>query len=213
MFKKGGEFQLSASGGNGFEVQSALSVSKHIGIIGNYSYASQRQEDDVNDYQRHEFLEGGIGYFENQQSIFIEVFLGYGKGSGRSRDRYFFFSPQSEYATGKYERFFIQPAFGLNQKTMHVSFVPRFSLVDFYEFSDDVTTVTVDQRPIVFFEPAVIGRVNFAEEKLFFVFQAGLSASFMDEPYFDRRSFHMSAGLGFRLGGKTSNINRNTSAD
>ena len=40
-------------------------------------------------------------------------------------------------ATGKFERYFIQPAFGLNKKIMHVSFVPRLALVDFNEFSSD----------------------------------------------------------------------------
>ena len=46
-------------------------------------------------------------------------------------------------ATGKFERYFIQPAFGLNKKIMHVSFVPRLALVDFNEFSSDAVRCTL----------------------------------------------------------------------
>jgi hypothetical protein len=200
LFTKGGEFQASAQIGNGLEVQTALSVSKNIGFIANYSYADWDKQDS-DDYHRHKFLEGGIGYFENRGNWCYEIFAGYGKGEASSYDEYYFFSAQKVSATGKYYRYFIQPAFGLNKKMMNVSFVPRFALVDFTEFSDDVVNLSVKEDPKIFFEPAVIGRLNFAENKFFFTFQAGVSLPASSNIYFDHRPFQVSTGLGFRIGG------------
>lgn len=207
MFSEGGEFQGSVSAGNGLEAQAALSLTKHIGVIGNYSYIN-RDRVDVNSgssqdgYHRHKFYEGGIGYYENQEKMFMEVFVGYGEGEGSSYDSYDIFGTQTTQATGKYQRYFLQPAFGFNKRTMHVSFVPRFSLVDFTEFSDGTTSVAINEDPVLFFEPAVIGRVNFAENRLFFAFQGGFSASVMSSRFYDHRPFQLSAGLGFRIGGR-----------
>jgi hypothetical protein len=43
---------------------------------------------------------------------------------------------------------------------MHVSFIPRISIVDFDSFSNDVIDYTIDENPIVFIEPAVAGKVE-----------------------------------------------------
>jgi hypothetical protein len=211
LFTKAGEFQGSMQFGNGFELQGAVSVSNHFGLMVNYSYADRTSSvydldaDDLDDYHHHNFLEGGIGYFENQGNWCYEIFAGYGKGEGTSYDAYDWWGGQSELATGKYDRYFIQPAFGLNKKVMHLAIVPRVSIVDFKEFSSDVNSYKISENPKVLIEPAVIGRVNLMQNRMFFVFQMGFSLPATSNIYFEYRPFQFSTGMGFRLGGIRNN--------
>jgi len=205
LFTKAGELQGSVQFGNGLDLQGAVSVTKHIGLMANYSYADRKSNpydtDNLDEYHYHNFFEGGVGYYENQGNWCYEIFAGYGKGEGASYDTYAWWGSQSERATGKYERYFIQPAFGLNKNIMHVSFVPRISIVNFTEFSNDLVTYPIDDNPRVFIEPAVIGRVNLMENHLFFVFQAGVSFPATSNLYYEYRPFQFSTGMGFRFGG------------
>jgi hypothetical protein len=89
----------------------------------------------------------------------------------------------------------------MNKRTMFVSFVPRFSVVDFTEFSNGGVRYVVTEDPILFFEPAVIGRVNF-DENFYFTFQGGFSLPVTDEPFYDHRGLQISSGIGVRFGGK-----------
>jgi hypothetical protein len=207
MFTQAGEFQGSIQFGNGIDAQGAISVTNHIGLMGNFSYADNKSPDpdDIDDYHRHKFFEGGIGYYENEGKWCYEIFAGYGKGDGSSYDDYDFFDTSTGEpirATGKFERFFIQPAIGMNKKVMNISFVPRISLVDFTEFSSDdaVSPYIADDDPKIFLEPAVIGRVNLAKNRMFFTFQSGFSIP-ISKTYYEYRPFYVSTGIGFRIGG------------
>lgn len=211
LFTKAGEFQGSIQFGNGIDAQGAIAVTNHIGLMGNFSYADNKSPnpDDLDDYHRHKFLEGGIGYFENEGKWCYEIFAGYGKGEGSSYDTYDFWTNTGDplRATGKFERFFIQPAFGLNKKVMHVSFVPRISLVDFTEFNSDdaIAPYIADDDPKLFFEPAVIGKVNLMNNHMFFIFQGGVSIP-VTKTYYEHRPFYASAGIGFRIGGLKKDV-------
>jgi len=205
LFTRAGEFQSSIQFGNGLDLQGAVSVTNHIGLMANYSYGDRKGDpydtDHLDDYHHHKLFEGALGYYENQGNWCYEVFAGYGRGEGASYDTYSWWGSQAERATGKYERYFIQPAFGLNKKIMHVSFVPRISLVNFTEFTNDVVSYPVDNDLRVFIEPAVIGRVNLMENHMFFVFQAGVSFPATSNLYYEYRPFQFSTGMGFRIGG------------
>src|SRR5690606_32016070 len=126
-------------------------------------------------------------------------FAGYGRGEGSSKNEFLGVDAPAP-STGKYERYFIQPAFGMNKKVMHVSFVMRVSVVDFTAYSDDQISFTVREDPKLFFEPAVVGRVNFADNKLFLTFQGGLSSAMSSNTYFEHRRFQFGSGIGFRFG-------------
>src|SRR5690606_20153730 len=145
MFTKGGEFQAAVQVGNGVEVQSAFAVTDHFGVMANYAFVDRTQAEEPEDYARHRIFEGGLGYFTNREDSFFEVFAGYGKGEGSSYDSYTFFGSQSIQATGTYERYFIQPAVGINKKTLDFAFVPRISIVDFYRFSNELASAAVDE--------------------------------------------------------------------
>jgi hypothetical protein len=85
---------------------------------------------------------------------------------------------------------------------MNVSFVPRISLVDFTEFSSEksVSPYIADDDPKIFLEPAVVGRVNLAKNRMFFTFQSGFSIP-VSKTYYEYRPFYVSTGIGFRIGG------------
>jgi hypothetical protein len=210
MFTKGGEFQLAGQAGNGIDGQAALSVTNHIGLMANYSYINRNtavnqnagNANDDEDFLRHKFFEGGIGYFTQDEDMFFEVFAGYGKGEGYSSGNFF----GVKNASGKYERYFIQPAFGMNKKTVQFSFVPRISVVDFTEYTLGSSSIAVTEEPKIFFEPAFVTRVNTAGNHFFFTFQAGMSAALSDDIYFDRRRFQFATGIGIRLGGMKEEI-------
>lgn len=202
MFTKGGEFQASAQIGNGLELQSAYAVTDHFGLMTNFSFINQSGTEDEEDFHRHQFFEGGAGFFTNRNESFFEIYAGYGRGKGTSFDAFEFFGPQSVAATGRYERYFLQPGIGLNKEKVNLSFAPRFSLVDFYEFSTELVRTTVEEKPKLFFEPAIIGRTNFAHNTMFATFQAGASLGMNETVYFDRRTFTLSAGIGLLLGAR-----------
>ena len=210
MFTKGGEFQASVQIGNGLEVQSAFAITDHFGAIADFSYINQNgfDADHPDDYHRHKLFEGGLGYFLNHDDSFFEVFAGYGQGQGSSYDQYDFFGPQSAIATGRYNKYFLQPAFGINKDEMNFAFVPRISMVDFYEFSTELSSSRAEEQPKFFFEPAVVGRANFAHNRLFCIFQLGVSLGMSQDIYFERRALQASLGLGLRIGGVKKLVSR-----
>lgn len=202
MFTGKGEVQLNFQVGNGLNAQGAVAVSNNFGVIVSYSYLERNNGDRSSaNYRKHTFGEGGFGYFTNQENSFFEVFAGYGEGTGYSVDALSFLGASSNTAAGSYQRYFLQPAFGFNRNMMYVSFVPRFTLVDFTEFSTGGVRYLVDEDPTLFFEPAVIGRVNL-NDNLYFTFQGGFALETSGEPFFQYRIFHLSSGLGVRFGGK-----------
>ena len=208
MFTKANEFQAAVQFGNGIDAQSAFAFSDHFGVIANFSYINQTNTESEDEYLRHKLFEGGVGYFVNREDSFFEVYAGYGRGSSSTFDSFDFFGSQTIAATGRYERYFLQPAFGKNQGEFNFSFVPRFSMVDFYEFANEVNRTPIYEKPKFFFEPALIGRVNFARDKMYFTIQGGVSLGMSQEIYFDRRTFQIAGGLGLRLGAMKQLVNR-----
>ena len=205
LFTKSGEFQGSIQFINGLDVQGAVSVTDHIGLMGNFSYekrdSAQTNFYDEDNYHYHRFFEGGIGYFESVGKWTFEVFGGYGRGVAAGEGDSYWISNFGSHSKGKYERYFLQPTFGFNKKVVHIAFVPRFALVDFKEFREPNGVIHKDRfDPTFFFEPAVVGKVNLLENRLFFTFQAGFSIPSGFNTYFDYRVGQITTGLGFRIG-------------
>jgi hypothetical protein len=208
LFAKGGEFQGAMQFGTaGIDVQGAVSFTNNLAVMGNYSYGNRNTDtlgnnNDLDNYHKHKFWEGAVGYYRNEELFCFEIFLGYGRGEGTSYGSYSIFSSnEDEITTGKYTRIFLQPSFGFNKKVVHVAFSPRFSLVDFTEFSNTQSIVKIDLEPKIFFEPAVTARFNFLDNRFFGTIQAGISTTLADNVAFDYERFNISTGLGFRLGG------------
>lgn len=206
MFRKAGEFQGSIGFGNGLDLQGAVAVTNHIGLMANYSYENRHSSQytttpDDDEYHYHNFFEGGLGYYENQGKWVYEIFAGYGRGEGAGYDNYVWWGNQSVRATGRYQRVFIQPAFGMNKNIFQFSIVPRISIVDFEDFTSSSTSFEIEESPRVFFEPAFLGRVNLMNNHLFLGFQVGFSVPVASDVFYDYRPVQFSTGLGFRFGG------------
>lgn len=201
LFRGAGEFQGSVHFGQGMDAQMAVAITEHVGVMTNYNWVNRTGTSNESDYLKHNFFEGGIGYYENTGSICYEVFAGYGKGKGTSYGDYDFFGPTTVLSTGKYNRFFIQPSLGSNHKVFNWIFSTRFSVVDFTEFESDGQQPFNDTDPVIFIEPAFTGRINFGSTKMYAQFQTGLSWLTNGSTFFDYEPFHVSIGMGLRLGG------------
>lgn len=200
MFKGAGEVQVAAQLSAGTEAQAAVAITDHIGVMGNFAYVSRTQDED-DDYIRHSFFEGGVGYFENSDRLSYEVFAGYGRGKGITYDTYDSGTPDDPLkVTGHYQRFFIQPGIGTNhRKVFNWSAVMRLSIIDFTEFESGGQTEPFNADPILFFEPGFIGKLNFGST-LFLNFQGGISFPRQDID-FDYEPLSLAIGMGLRFGG------------
>jgi len=204
MFKEGGEMQLNAqlSGTRGYEAQAGVAVSNHVGIISNIAYAKSSSTTEDDDYFRHSFFEGGIGYFDNSEKFAFEVYAGYGKGRGTvDGDFEIFDDPDGGEVRvrSRYQRFFIQPAIGSNHRRIfNWTGVLRMSVVDFTSFTSDGVEADLNADPVLFIEPAFIGKLNFGQTGIYANFQAGLSFP-RQEIDFDYEPVFVSIGLGVRF--------------
>lgn len=202
MFKEAGEVQINAqlSGTRGYEAQMGAAVSNHIGIISNIAYAKSSSTTEDGDYFRHAFFEGGIGYFDNSDKFAFEVYAGYGKGRGTVDGDFDIFDESDEVRVrSRYQRFFIQPAIGSNHRRIfNWTGVLRFSVVDFTSFTSNGVEAQLSTDPVLFIEPAFIGKFNFGESGIYANFQGGLSFP-RQEIDFDYEPVFVSIGLGVRF--------------
>jgi hypothetical protein len=206
LFTEGGEFQGAMQfGTGGIDMQGAYAVTNNFALMANYSYGNRNTDtlnNEFDNYHKHRYLEGAVGYFKNEETFCFEVFLGYGQGQASSYSSYSVFSSSvDELVTGKYTRIFLQPSFGFNKKVVNVAFTPRFSWVDFSEFEGSKSNQKLDLAPALFVEPGVTVRFNFLDNRFFGTIQGGISTTITDNVAFDYEHFNVTTGLGFRLGG------------
>jgi hypothetical protein len=202
LFRGAGEVQVSGHVGSGVDLQSAVSVTDHIGVMANYEFM-RRTRTGSDKYIKHNFWEGAVGYYENSDNLCYEIFGGYGKGEGTVYENYgdAFAGPTEVLALGKYQRFFIQPSIGSNHRIFNWIVSARISYVDVDEFVYDGRSA-IHNDPVIFFEPAFTGRINFGKSPIYTQFQTGLSLdTTYGEPVYDYEAFNFSFGFGIRLGG------------
>jgi hypothetical protein len=204
LFRGAGEVQVSGHFGDALDGQAAISVTNHIGISGAIKSVN-RTSDDNDKYVKHRFWEGGVGYYENasNERICYEIFGGYGRGEGTAYNEFnklFGASADDIKATGKYQRFYIQPSIGSNHRIFNWIVSARVSLVDFESFTSNGVVVTYND-PEVFFEPAFTGRVNFGKIPIYSQFQVGFNVNVQGSSTFDYQPSTLAFGIGLRLGG------------
>ncbi|MEK6780965.1 MAG: hypothetical protein AABY93_04635 [Bacteroidota bacterium] len=214
LFRGAGEFQASGYLTTGLDFQAAYAVTDHIGLTGGYSWLSQNQElppdEPEPSFQRkNNFAEIGLGYYKSTRSMRFELYGGYGMGKGTSYDNYYFFfedfGANGLVATGKYQRYYLQPSIATNKKKFNLAFTMRVSAVEFSEFSSDgFTTTTVTKNPDeplhFFVEPALTGKFPLTGN-LYGVFQLGVNGAIPSEVYFDYVPLQFSVGIQLKAGG------------
>ena len=207
MFSKKGEVQGNFSFGSGYNMQAAVSVTNHIGVMANGLYADSKDLSSkrINKYT---FGEVGLGYYNSSDKYYFDFFGGYGTGKSSSTDSVAFaFHPTTlsgydvNFSAATYHRYFIQPSFGMKKQHFHGALAYRFSLMDFKSGVLHGKNVNISRSSVVFLEPAIV--LKFPFEQFVISVQAGLSwpMNKADE-YFDYVPMVISTGIGFRLGYK-----------
>lgn len=206
MFNGQGELQGSIFLGTGIDLQGAVALSDNIGLMGSYSLLSETNNDPVDQSQtfkrKNNFFEAGLGYYQATRSRRIELYAGYGQGKGTTTGQYGFLGlgQQEVIVTGKYNRFFIQPSIGTNNRGFNMIFTPRVSFVNFNEFQSGLITETPDEGIHLFLEPSLTARFRMAEN-LNGMFQLGLNVAMPNDAFFDHVPLQASFGIQLHLGG------------
>lgn len=208
LFTEQGEAQISGFlSAAGIEAQGAYALSDHIALTGSYAYANQKKTSNSIEYTRkNNYAEVGLGIYNVTRSIRWEIIGGYGFGESTSSDVYYFIAPNTEtVATGKLQRFFIQPSIGTNNRGTNLSFTPKLSWVDFSEFTSSGVTYKPDEKPSIILEPAATLKVHLAGN-LFGLFQLGLAVPMSGEPFFKYQSLQASVGIQIDTGGLRTKV-------
>jgi len=134
LFEEKGEVavNLALSEGEqyfGLEMQSAYSITNHIGIQVNGMVWG------AIDYSQGSLFDIAPGYFfKVHEHIVFEVYGGYGRGKVYHvfGDEYKPFGAPFEPKTITYDRYFIQPGIGYTHKNIDFAFSTRISMIDYY---------------------------------------------------------------------------------
>lgn len=206
LFKEAKEAMITVAVASGLDVQTAYALTDNVGIMGNLNAnQSTYQTNDGVDYNRnYRFGELGLGLFGGNRAARYEVYGGYGLGQGTSYEGLYVFSNQvgakAVVATGKFNRIFLQPSFGSNNRNFNISFTARFSLVDFTQFESEGLT---SQKPIegfhLFFEPALTTTFKLKGNLRGF-FQLNINNPIPSDVYFESERFNAALGIQIHTG-------------
>jgi hypothetical protein len=171
-FNKKGQLAVSASVGNGVNVQGAYALTDNIGAMVNYMNITQIVEtDNVKRDGSGNLLEAGIGYFKNtDDNVRMEIFAGFGQGSvniAKTDNGTRNFSTNAN-------RLFIQPSIGYASKNFEAFLSARVANVNFSNVNttytpgdldaDDFSNIT--EMGWFFLEPALTLRAGIKNIKL-----------------------------------------------
>jgi hypothetical protein len=184
MFGEANEFAGTLALSSGIDAQLAYSVTDHVAVMGNFNTVQQtlKPENKPSFNRNHIFAEGGLGYFSRTKKSRFEIYTGYGAGGGTSYESYYFFHTQSKETVTKvkYDRIFIQPSIGTNNRKFNLIFTTRISMVGFKEFSTEDPAATPNvYKPTgykVMLEPSLTARAHLAGNIRGFV-QLGANAA------------------------------------
>lgn len=211
LFKEGGEFQATVLGTTaGGDAQLAYAFSDHVAAIGSYSFGSRKETnpgDDTEFKRKNNYGEIGLGYFKAKRNSRLEIFAGYGTGKGTSHDQYYFYGLNNDVvATGTFNKIFIQPTIGTNNKNFNLAFTPRLSMVKFTEFvTEDVRVkdkkVKPEENYEAFIEPAGTGKFHLTGN-IYGLFQLGLAIPVKGELYFQHMPLQFAFGIQIDTGNR-----------
>ena len=211
LFREQGEAQLSGyltSGG--VEGQVAYAVTDHIAAIGSYVYGTSKETKYT---YKNSYAEIGIGYYDRSRSARYEILGGYGFGQSTNYDQYSFFGLNNTVeATGKMQRFFIQPSIGTNNRDFNLIFTPRLSYVNYSEFNTSApvpppltNTVNPNEKAQIFLEPAVTTKFRL-KGNLHGIFQLGIALPVSGDVYYQYQSMQATLGVQIDTGGMKTKV-------
>ena len=184
--KNDADIQLG-SGTCGYDAQIAYAPLNHLGLMINSSFRNKNVSD-TNFYNKHSFVEGGLGYFGkfNVKGRY-ECYAGYGTGTSENYDATFY-----GLVTGSYNRYFFQPSVGIKTDVFEGAFSVRLVYLDMYKISKNVG-YTRNQLSAGYYEPVFTARVGYKFVKFFM--QAGLSIPMQDQLKYTDSPFVFNVGF------------------
>lgn len=190
LIKKGDLDGSVSAGTNGWDIQGGYAITDEIGVTLNGSYGMQKSDSSDN-FTNHLFGEAGIAYtfILNKSSEGVENDLNYisttsgGIGIGTASGLVIntFFTSDSNYASGIYNRYFIQSSIGISSIVVDFFLTYRLTYVSFinltYNYIDSVQLYDIKNYNI-FHEPTI--HISLGFENIKFFGQVGLSISHFD---------------------------------
>jgi hypothetical protein len=208
-----GDFRIG-NDTKGFDIQTAVAATDHLGITVNYSHYTGDEENynwysgDISSvtYGSSTF-EMGLGYYlPFKDKMVFEIYSGYATSNFKTNGLVHLSSGIQQVHSNS---FFIQPDIGLRIKHFEVAFSSRIRVNSYnkvsyafgfenneYDYTDDL----MRSHPVVcFMEPAVTLRVG--GEHVKFQIQGGPSFIISKDQYFSHDPLNLNFGLIVRLGG------------
>ncbi|MFL5763203.1 MAG: hypothetical protein ACJ77K_04615 [Bacteroidia bacterium] len=174
LLKEKGEVKIVV---NSTEIQGAVAVTNHIGVMANGYYRDYKN----GDYEHSGGLgEVGIGLFRSmaEDPFILECFAGAGLGNvNKSEVLMEGSSSRTRSFEAHGERFFLQPEVGYSGKVFDIALSPRFTLLKYNSFNSNNYTAAelaedylengyLTNRMFAFSEPAVTVRMGWKWIKL-----------------------------------------------
>lgn len=198
----------------GWDIQSAYSITDHIGIMANYNhFGAQYTEWDYgtvifdDGHFRGNLFEFGLGYFTTLPDEFVvEAYGGAGWGNINNEFSDYFSQLESEV---NYNRYFVQPAICWRHTNIGLAFSTRFCVVNYMSYTlrdpqnqyNMFDLMGVGHNPCWLLEPAFTFRGGGNIVK----FQTQVCLSFpLNNEDVNYDPFSFSFGLVFTIQGKTS---------
>ena len=202
LFKEKNEVRATGSIGTGDETdtktaQVAYSLTNHLAISANYMEARGGNFDSKNG-ARGNYKDISLGYFRPVRDRFVfEVFTGYGYSNQLHH------YSEDESAQLSFQKYFIQPSFGLTTEFLDIAVTPTFSRLSFQHIQSNVYSNSFesaalaqisDRRTSILFEPTLTMRAGWQFIKL--QGQMGVSRNLTHKGLaFEKKQIH--AGISF----------------
>ena len=222
LFKEKNEFRLSGALGAGdvsgsIDLQTAFSISDHIGMMTNYMYAHGEDKSN-NNWGKGSYFEGAVGYFKPfSEYLVFEIYGGLG-GCKQNHQYYSFSFPGPGTYTGtselSFSKLFIQPSLGVIFKGFDFAISTRLCNLSFNKTDNQINRQTdeseynnlnsiAQNKRYMFLEPALTIRGGSKNIKV--QVQAAFSSySKYSDLYFEKS--HISIGLYFNIVQKPGEI-------
>ncbi len=193
MVEEQGDINATASvGNNGYNLQAGIALTDYLLVMGGLAGANNGKsgEEETN----HSFWEFGLGYYtELDQNIRFNILAGYGWGNTLAlQDPYADPSALTYQVSGEYSRVFLQPAICLVKKDFELSFISRFSYVDFPTIASGCGLQNITADNMMFMEPVVNIIVGWRNVK--FYAQTGFSLPYDNNKAFQHQAFIIASG-------------------
>ncbi|MBN2610592.1 MAG: hypothetical protein JXB00_03470 [Bacteroidales bacterium] len=178
------EFQVSLNTGTaGFDPQIAYTVTDHIGLMANGSFAN-KTSDSTESFHKHYFIELGAGYYTKvTDNVLFEIYGGFGTGRLKSE---FDNELWTSFANVESKRVFLQPSIGVTTEIFDANLASRFTMVNLNQHSASNTGYM--------WEPAVTFKAGYKHVKtmLQFGFAIPINEQYLE---FNYQPFIISFGV------------------